>query len=593
MVDRLSGASDKWRCSLSASRFWGQGKLKMDPMGERRFGRFIIQPGRRQLLLDGSPAKIGSRAFDLLSALIERRQRVVTKGELMDLVWPDAAVEESNLQVHVLALRKLLGADAIATIPGRGYQFALALDEPHSEIPTAPASEHIETSPLVELEGRMTERRRALFPGRRAGFAIAVSLIALMVIGGVGVFTLTGRNAVAPFDAKHLSLVVLPFKNLSGDPSQDYFADGVTDNLTNDLSRIRDSFVIASSTALTYRGKTFDAKEIGKQLAVRYALEGAVQRDQNRLRISAELIDTQSGAHLWADRFEEDVADLFKLQDQVVARLANSFGLELMKAEAEKGARSENPDAVDLDMRGWAMIRQARLTKEIIDTSRALFERALKIDPNNADALTGSAYTYAIDYIVWPDPEANYEAKILGQTERAIAIAPDVLWAYVVRGIYFHYSHRAEDAVESADAGLAINSNFVHFWSLRGDSNVFLGRFEQARSDIRQALRLSPRDPRSGTWTKYLGDAELGLGDFDAAIEDYHKAIEIGGAVAPYPSLAAAAALAGKMDAAKIALTEARRLEPKLTIKWMTPQPWAPPIPNLFVGLRKAGLSEE
>ena len=142
--------------------------------------------------------------------------------------------------------------------------------------------------------------------------------------------------------------MVLPFKNLSGDPSQDYFADGITENLTTDLSRIRNSFVIANSTANTYKGKAVDAKEIGKELGVRFVLEGSVNRDQNRVRVNAQLVDAESGAHLWADRFEEDVAGLFKLQDQVVARLATTLGFELVKAEAERSARSSNPDALDL-----------------------------------------------------------------------------------------------------------------------------------------------------------------------------------------------------------------------------------------------------
>ena len=157
-------------------------------------------------------------------------------------------------------------------------------------------------------------------------------------------------------EAAHLSIVVLPFTNLSGDPSQDYFADGITENLTTDLSRIRNSFVIARNTAFTFKGKNIDAKEISKELGVRYVLEGSVQRDQNRVRVNAQLIDGDTGAHLWADRFEEHIADLFKLQDQVVARLANTLGHELVKAEAEKSTRSRNPDAIDLTMRGTALL---------------------------------------------------------------------------------------------------------------------------------------------------------------------------------------------------------------------------------------------
>ena len=150
--------------------------------------------------------------------------------------------------------------------------------------------------------------------------------------------------------------MVLPFANLSGDPSQDYFADGITENLTTELSRIKDSFVIARNTAFTYKGKAVDAKEIGKELGVRYVLEGSVQRDQNRVRVNAQLIDAETGAHLWADRFEEDVADLFKLQDEVVARLANTFGYELIKAEAEKALAPPIRMPSISTMQGWAMV---------------------------------------------------------------------------------------------------------------------------------------------------------------------------------------------------------------------------------------------
>ena len=254
--------------------------------------------------------------------------------------------------------------------------------------------------------------------------------------------------------------MVLPFTNLSADPAQDYFADGITENLTTDLSRIRNSFVIARNTAFTYKGKSLDAKEIGKELGVRYVLEGSAQREGTRVRVNAQLIDAETGAHLWADRFDEDVADLFKLQDEVVARLANTLGIELVKAEAEKGARSRNPDAIDLTMRGWALARPSQQTKEKNEAARALFEQALKIDPNNADALAGDAYTYANEYSFVRNPETDYDAKILGPADRAIALAPDTLWAYYVKGVYLYYSHRADKAIDAADAGLAINPNF-------------------------------------------------------------------------------------------------------------------------------------
>jgi TolB-like protein len=204
-----------------------------------------------------------------------------------------------------------------------------------------------------------------------------------------------GDRLVKPAQAAHLSLVVLPFANLSGDPSQDYFADGITENLTTDLSRIKGSFVIARNTAFTYKGKSVDAKQIGKELAVRYVLEGSVQRDQNRVRVNAQLVDTETGAHLWADRFEEDVADLFKLQDEVVERLGRSLDFALTKAEAQKGGRSMNPDAVDLTMRGNDLMWQCQKEfRDCVHEARALYERALQIDPNNAGALNQSAQTF-------------------------------------------------------------------------------------------------------------------------------------------------------------------------------------------------------
>jgi TolB-like protein/DNA-binding winged helix-turn-helix (wHTH) protein/Flp pilus assembly protein TadD len=568
----------------------------MDSMVERRFGQFVIQPGRRQLLIDGKPAKIGSRAFDVLTALVERRQRVVTKEELLDLVWPGIAVEQSNLQVHIMALRKLLGSDAIATIPGRGYQFVGAIDE--QDAPAISASTDLPTTTIdmEPLVGSRTETRR-LGVFRHASFVKAAGLIALIV--ACGAFYIAWRKPPSydvfkrftQAEAAHLSLVVLPFINLSNDPSQDYFADGLTENLTTDLSRIRNSFVIARDTAFTFKGKSIDAKAIGNELGVRYLLEGSVQRDRNRVRVDAQLIDSESGAHLWAERFEEDVADLFKLQDQVVTRLANTLGIELVKAEARKGSRAGNPDVMDLTMRGWALLRTLPQTKDKNVPARALFEQALAIDPNDADALAGDAYSYLIERGYQINPDTDYDAKILGEADRAIALAPDSLWAYYAKSVYLSYSRRAAEALDAADAGLAINPNFGPLQNVRNLAEMFLGHFEQAKSDMLQTMRSSPREPLIGITHNYLGHAELGLGHFDAAIDEYHKSIELGFVSCfPYAGLAAAYALEGKMEEAKSALEAARRLDPNLTVKRTISA--SPNIQLLFEGLRKAGLPE-
>ena len=340
---------------------------------------------------------------------------------------------------------------------------------------------------------------------------LAAGIVAFIAIAsGAGYFLSANRTATvvptaaSPAEAARLSIVVLPFTNLSNDPSQDYFADGITENLTTDLSRIHNSFVIARNTAFSFKGKNVDAREIGRELGVRYVLEGSVQRDQNRVRVNAQLIDADSGAHLWADRFEEDVADLFKLQDQVVARLANSLGYELVKTEAEKDARSKSPDAVDLTMRGWALVwqeQQQQRTKENNNAAQALFEQALKIDPNETDALAGDAYAYLLEYTRgWATAGTDYEAKILGQADRAIALAPDNVWAYNVKSLYLTISQRANEGLSAADAGLAINPDDPPLHRARGAAEIVLGRYEQAISDVQQAMRLSPRDPRIGLW---------------------------------------------------------------------------------------------
>src|SRR3984957_5912795 len=436
-------------------------------------------------------------------------------------------------------------------------------------------------------------------PARKKALSapLVVGVAFLCIIAAVSVWLLQNRHRSGPADPGHLSMVVLPFANLSGDPNQDYFADGITENLTTDLSRIRKSFVIAPRTALTYRGKSVDAKEVGKELAVGYVVEGSVQRDQNRVRVNAQLIDAASGAHLWAERFEEDVADLFKLQDQVVARLGNTLGFELVRAEANKSARSANPDAIDLTMRGWAVlwqgIQQQSMTEKqaIYYAARPLFERALAIDTNYPDALAGDAMTYMVDYLYgWSPAGTDYDEKVVGQADRAIALAPDDVRGYYPKSVYLRMSNRANEAVQVASDGLAVNPNSNQLYGARSAAEVSLGRFEQAKSDAQESIRLSPRDPQVGLRYITLGDAEVGLGHLDAAIEEYQKAVDVG-----YHNrvvnLAGVYALQGKMDEAKSVLAEALRANSKLTVKMLTERFAIPPA--LAEGLRKAGLAEQ
>jgi adenylate cyclase len=429
---------------------------------------------------------------------------------------------------------------------------------------------------------------------------LAVAVAALIAIaGGAWYFVGASRTASvaskAPAPPAHLSIVVLPFANLSGDPAQDYFADGITENLTTELSRIPNSFVIARNTAFTYKGKSVDAKEIGKELGVRYVLEGSVQRDQNRVRVNAQLVDAQSGAHLWADRFEENVADLFKLQDQVVARLANTLDFELIKAEAAKGAGSTNPDANDLVMRGRALILELALqpNKEKVKAARTLYEQALAIDSNNPAAIAGVALAYFWEYILGlANSGTDYDAKILGQADRAIAVAPDYGLPYWVKSFYLADSHRPGEAFSAADAGLAVNPNDSILYFARGNAEISLGHFDEAKSDLQRMIRLSPRDPFMTRVYTLLGDIEIGSGRPEAAIVEYRKSLDAGDHNHwNYANLAASYALLGKMDEAKPFVAETLRLYPSFTIKWYREH--VPYLPTRDEGLRKAGFAEE
>ena len=426
-----------------------------------------------------------------------------------------------------------------------------------------------------------------------------VALVILVAAGawyflGANRIAITGLNAPAP--PAHLSIVVLPFTNLSNDPAQDYFAEGITENLTTELSRIRDSFVIARNTAFTYKGKSIDAKEIGKELGVRYVLEGSVQRDQNRVRVNAQLIDAESGAHLWAERFEADAADLFKLQDEVVARLADTLGYELIKAEAAKGSRSTNPDANDLVMRGWALINDPALfaSREKVNAARPLFQQALAIDPNSAEAITGVAATYFREHLFgWGSPGTDYDAKLLGQADRAIGLAPDYDQSYVFKSFYLGDAHRLDEAFSIANAGLAVNPNDPSLYQARAAPEIALGRFDEAKSDLQRAIRLSPRDPFAAFSYTELGDIEIGSGRPEAAIVEYRKSIDAGDHTYwNYANLAASYALLGKMDVAKPFVSETLRLNPSFTIKWYREHvPYD--LPTRDEGLRKAGFAEE
>jgi adenylate cyclase len=364
------------------------------------------------------------------------------------------------------------------------------------------------------------------------------------------------------------------------------------------------SFVIARNTAFTFKGKNLDAKAIGKELGVRYVLEGSVQRDANRVRVNAQLIDAESGAHVWADRFEDDVVDLFKLQDEVVARLARSLQVELVNAEAQRSLhdRPQNPDAIDLTMRGSALLNQS-FTKANRHEALNLFEQALALDPTNADALAGAAFIDTTNYASgWFDENVDLYARAMQRANQALLINPNQADAHYAKARLIMFKAKPNDAatanqvISEAEAALRADPSFARAYWPMAVGDEFLGHYEKAISDLEQAIKISPRDSNLGVWQTEMGRALLGMGRTDAAVQDGLIGIDSGfRTVMSYTALAAFYAAADKMPEAKATMAEAMKLNPKLSVAWFDAR--TPSLINSPPGFRealiKAGLPEE
>ncbi|HWY80709.1 MAG TPA: adenylate/guanylate cyclase domain-containing protein, partial [Roseiarcus sp.] len=309
-----------------------------------------------------------------------------------------------------------------------------------------------------------------------------------------------------------LSIVVLPFANLAGDPAQDYFVDGVTESLTTDLSQMSGARVIGRNTAFSYKNKSVDLKQIGRELNVRYVLEGSVQRSANRMRVNVQLIDSESGNHLWAERFDKTVADLFDMQDEIVARLANALNAQLIIAEARRAERAPSPDSMDLYFQGMSAYNGG-LTPDRLSETRRLFERALALDPNNADAIVGAARTEsAFAWSHMSDDRATHLAAAEALAVKALSIAPEKAPGHLCLGIVRIYTNRVAQGIAEVERALEIDRNLADAHGYIGIAKCFLGRAEETEMHVKDALRLSPRDTFAHLWRTYLGVASVFLG---------------------------------------------------------------------------------
>jgi TolB-like protein len=502
------------------------------------------------------PVVIGSRALDVLGVLIEGDGDLVSKDEIMAAVWPGTVVEENNLTVQISALRRILDhglpeGSCIQTVAGRGYRFTVAVT-------------------------------------RRAADA------------GSGSAAVSGpEGARAP---PRLSIVVTPFANLSNDPDQEYFADGITDDLTTDLSRISGSFVIARSTAFTYKGKAVEAKQVGRELGVRYVLEGSVRRSGNQVRVNAQLIEAETDAHLWAERFDHDIGDLFALQDEITSRIAIELNLELIGSEAARP--TEHPDAFDYILRGRAAHSKPP-TPDKYGDSVSLFERALALDPRSVEAQ--SRLAIALTARVLDQMTASTAADIaraVGLVRQALEAAPRSPLAHFAKGQALRVQRRYAEAIPECETAIEFNRNWVHALGPLGECKLFTGSIDELIPLHEQAIRLSPRDPFIAIWYYRIGVAHLLQSRIDEAIVWLEKA-RGANAELPYAHahLASAYALRGETERAAIELAEARRLSldgrySSIVHLQATAHHGVPKIRALyettyFAGLRKAGMPEE
>jgi len=412
----------------------------------------------------------------------------------------------------------------------------------------------------------------------------------------------TRRRASPRPTTLRLSIVVLPFDNMGGDPEQQYFADGITEDLTTDLSRIADMFVISRNTAFSYRNKPINTKQIGRELNVRYVLEGSVRRAGNRARINAQLINAGTDAHLWAERFDHGTDDLFALQDEVTSRIAGALNVELLRAEATRPV--ENPDAFDYILRARAAHNESA-TSENFAHAISLIERALTLDPGFPDARALLAQVLAARVLEQMTETAAADIERAEQLiKETLTVAPRSPIAHFAKAQIMRCHNQFAAAIPEFEIAIALNRNWVAAIAALGLCKFFAGSIDDAIPAQEQAIRLSPRDPRIVNWYWRIGMVHLLRSRTSEAILWIEKASgENPGAAGPHAWLASAYALEGETERAAAELGDARRLSwdhrYSSVAQFKRTQSFGVPKNNIlaeatfFAGLRKAGMPEE
>jgi TolB-like protein len=523
------------------------------------FGDFALDPDRRELTRNAEAVAIGPQVFDLLLFLVQNRERVVSKDDLLDSVWSGRIVSESTLTSHINAVRKAIGDSGgeqrlIRTIARKGFRFV-------GDVREADASE---------------------------AFAVPDAKTATSKEASAQTLSLPDSPSIA----------ALPFQNWSDDPEQEYFADGMVEDIITALSRHRWLFVIARNSSFTYKGRAVDVKQVGRELGVRYVLEGSVRKAANRVRITGQLVDATSGVHLWADRFEGTLDDIFELQDQVAMSVVGAITPTLERAEIERAKRkpTESLDAYDYYLRGMASFHRG--TRDAISQALPLFNQATQLDPDFASAYAMTAWCYFWRKINgWMIDRPHEIAEGVRLARRSVELGKDNAVALARSGhALVHLAGDLDGGVALIDRALVLNPNLAAAWFLSGFLRIWRGEPDDAIERFARAMRLSPLDPEIFRMQAGTAMAHFLVGRFDTASSWAEKAFrELPSFLIAVGIIAASHALAGRTHEADRAMEHLRQLDPTLRISNL--EDWLPlhrpeDLATLAGGLRKAGLPE-
>jgi TolB-like protein len=519
-----------------------------------QFENIVLDPDRRELTRGSRSITPGPQVFDLLVYLLRNRERVVTKDDLIEAVWGGRIVSESTLTSHINAVRKAIGDTGeeqrlVRTIARKGYRFVGEVCEGSVSEPPAFESLHEPLSEALALPDRP-------------------------------------------------SIAVLPFLNLSGDPDQDYFVDGVVDDIISALSRMRWLFVIARNSSFTYKGRAVDEKQVGRELGVRYVLEGSVRKAANRVRITGQLVDAVTGTNLWSERFEGRLDDIFALQDQMTTSIVGAIAPQLQRAEIERSRHKPTESLGAYDYFLQAMAQLHRGTKEAVDEALVLFSKAIELDANYAAAYGMAAWCHfwrKVNGWLGDRPREIAEGTRLARCAIELGMDDAVALTRASHALAI-LTGDLDSGVVLLDRAKTLNPNLSAAWFLGGYVRVWRGDLDDAIAHFTQAIRLSPLDAEMYRMQAGMAAAHLFAERFDEASSWAKKAFRnLPSFLIVVAVMAASHALAGRTDEAQRAIQHLRQLDPTLRISNLTD--WIPirrqeHLAIFSDGLRKAGLPE-